>query len=438
MLITQNSDELYERACRVIPAGLMSNLKRAAGFQPFYKTHGIGARLYDVDGNEHIDFSLSYGSAILGHSNASLRYALKQQADRLYDYHSSALQIEAAERVIACIPSAQMVRFACSGVEANRAALRVARGFTGRNQYVRFNGHYHGQMDHLMGGLVYDQQNPVPVEGVRDGDPFSQWMHTEGRNRDDYKQVYLIEWNDLHAVETLFANHGDDIAAVLMETVMLNHAGCMPEAGYLEGVRELCTKYGVVLIFDEVLTGFRIGLHGAQGHFGVTPDMTTLGKALGGGMPVSSFCGRSDLMELVASGRVIEAGTFNGHPMSMAAVIATLDVLSHDDGAVYQEINWLGDLLRDGMLEIAHRHNHQILLQGFPACYTLLFNSKPKVINHAGSLDSNFHLGSRFMSLMLERGIEFYGRFCISTAHTRQDITDMLDRADDAFSHLMD
>lgn len=437
-MITDQSDALYDRAIKVIPAGLMSNLKRSAGFQPFYKSHGIGARIVDVDGNEHIDYGLSYGAAILGHSHAGLRAALKQQADLLYNYHSNALQIEAAERVIACIPSAEMVRFACSGIEANRAALRVARGFTGRNQYVRFNGHYHGQMDHLMGGLVPDPDNPVPVEGVRDGDPFSHWMHTAGRNRDDYKQVYMIEWNDLPALERLFASRGDDIAAVIMEPVMLNHAGCMPEPGYLQGVRDLCYRYGMVLIFDEVLTGFRIGLHGAQGYFGVTPDMTTLGKALGGGMPVSSFCGRRDLMELVASGKVVEAGTFNGHPMSMAAVVATLDALSQDNGAIYQHINTLGNQLRDGLLSIAQQHEFAILLQGFPGCYTLVFTSKPKVINLADSLDSDFGLGGRFMNLMLERGVEFYGRFCISAAHTTQDILDTLDRADDAFQHLRD
>jgi len=436
MVNTANSDELYERAVQAIPAGLMSNLKRSAGFQPFFKTHGIGARIYDVDGNAHIDYNLSYGSAILGHSHAGLRAALKHQADQLYDYHSSAVQIEAAERVIACIPSAQQVRFACSGVEANRAALRVARAFTGRNQYVRFNGHYHGQMDHLMGGLVPDPENPVPVDGVREGDPFSRWMHTAGRNRDDFKQVYLIEWNDLAALEQLLIQRGDDIAAVLMETVMLNHGGCMPEPGYLQGVRELCTRYGVVLIFDEVLTGFRIGLHGAQGYFGVTPDMTTLGKALGGGMPVSAFCGRRDLMQLIADGTVIEAGTFNGHPMSMAAVVATLDALAANDGAVYDQIAPLGTSLRDGFLEIAHRHRIPILMQGFPGCYTLLFNAKPKVKDHAESLDSNFALGGRFVQLMLKRGVEFYGRFCISAAHTPKDIADTLDRADDAFRLL--
>ena len=208
---TTHSNTLYDRAVEVIPAGLMSNLKRASGFTPYYKTHGQGARLYDVDGNEHIDYALSYGSAILGHSNPVLRAALCAQAERLYDYHSNQLQIDAAERVRACLPSAHMVRFACSGVEANRAALRVARAFTGRNQYVRFQGHYHGQMDHLMGGVVPDPDNPIPIEGARAGDPFAHWMLTAGRNRDDYKQVYLIEWNDVTALATLLAHRGDDI-----------------------------------------------------------------------------------------------------------------------------------------------------------------------------------------------------------------------------------
>lgn len=437
LTITAKSNQLYDQAVEVIPAGLMSNLKRANGFVPYYKTHGDGARLYDVDGNEHIDYALSYGSAILGHSNRALREALHRQADALYDYHSSHLQIEAAQRVIEAIPSAEMVRFACSGVEANRAALRVARAFTGRNQYVRFQGHYHGQMDHLMGGIVSDPDYPVPVEGVLAADPFTRWMSTAGRNRNDYQQVYLMEWNDAPALERLFATRGEDIAAVLMEPVMLNHAGCMPEPGYLERVRELCTHYGVILIFDEVLTGFRIGFQGAQGHFGVIPDMTTLGKALGGGMPASAFCGRRDLMELIATGRVVEAGTFNGHPMSMAAVVATLEELARDQAVIYQQMAQMGDLLRAGIEDLARQHSEPILLQGFPSCYTLTFTGRAKMINHTDTLGVDFPKGGRFFQLLLDQGIECYGRFCISTAHTEKDIHDTLDRIDDALKALL-
>ncbi len=431
-----HSDTLYDRAVEVIPAGLMSNLKRSSGFVPYYKTHGAGARLYDVDGNEHIDFNLSYGSAILGHSHPGLRAALHRQADALYTYHSNQLQIEAAERVLACIPSAQKMRFACSGVEANRAALRVARAFTGRNQYVRFQGHYHGQMDHLMGGIVPDPENPVPVEGTIEGDSFTRWMYTAGRTRDDYHQVYLLEWNDAEALEGLLRQRGDDIAAVIMEPVMLNHGGCMPEPGYLERVRALCTQYGVVLIFDEVLTGFRMGLHGAQGQFGVMPDMTALGKALGSGVPVSAFCGRNDLMDLIASGTVIEAGTFNGHPLSMAAVVATLDALGEDGGAVYQRMEALGSLLREGLLQLAAQHGEPVLMQGFPTCHTLLFTDRPRLRNHAETLGIDFGRGGRFFQLLLNRGVECYGRFCISAAHTERDIQDTLERVDDALADL--
>ena len=419
-----------------IPGALMTNFRKPQGYRPPYITHARGAHIFDVDGNEYIDYSLSYGAAILGHSNEHMQEALKRQAKTLYTVNQTELAIRAAQKVAQHVPSAELVRFACSGTEANRGALRVARAYTGRNKYVRFNGHYHGTIDHFWGGIVQDPENPVPVVGFREEDPFSIFTLTDGRYKDAYQEAFLLEWNNLPALERLFARFGDDIAAVIMEPVMVNNSGCVPEPGYLQGVRELCDRYGTLLIFDEVLTGFRIDLQGAQGFYGVTPDLTTLGKAIGGGMPVSSFCGKRHVMDTVARGDAVEAGTFNGHPMSMAAVVATMEELERDDGAAFAHMRHLGDTLRDGLLALAQHYDIPMIVQGFPASYLPVFTPKSKVINQADSFDCDVDRAGRFFTHLRERGVEVYGRFCISTSHTAQDIAGTLEHAEAAMQIL--
>ena len=441
---TPKSDQMAEAGRRVIPAAMMSNFRRAVDYHPVYMSHGKGARLYDVDGNEYIDYSLSYGPAVLGHSNEHVREAIKRQVDRLYTPNVNDLEVRAAQKVNEHIASAELVRFACSGTEANRGALRVSRAYTGRNMYVRFNGHYHGGLDHLMGGIVPDPENPIPVAGEREDDVYSQYAHTLGRNETAFNQVYMIEWNDLPALERLFSRYGEAIAALIMEPTMVNNFGCMPEPGYLQGVRELCTEYGVVLIFDEVLTGFRIDLEGAQGYFGVTPDMTTLAKALGGGFPVSSVSGKREIMDLLTQAEVIQGGTYNGHPLAMAAVIASIEEYERDDGVVFERIRKLGALLKDGLDQIAAEHEQPLLLQGFPGAWTFCFAPKKKLVNQA---DGFYDLDIKevlpfvektftFAALLKQRGVITSFRFCTSAAHTKKDIGDTLDRVNDAMQQL--
>jgi glutamate-1-semialdehyde 2,1-aminomutase len=430
------SDEVAELARKVIPAAAMSNWRRMAGYRPIYITHAKGARLYDVDGNEYIDYSLSYGPAVLGHSNRHIREALKRQVDRLYTSNVTELEVAAAGKVSAHIKSAELVRFACSGTEANRGALRVARAHTGRDMYVRFNGHYHGGLDHLMGGIVRDPKNPVPVPGELENDRYSKQANTLGRYSAAFNECYMIEWNDLPAFERLLAKFGDHIAAAIMEPVMVNNFGCMPEPGYLEGVRELCTKHGVVLIFDEVLTGFRIGLDGAQGYFGVIPDMTTLAKGLGGGFPVSSTSGKREIMDALTRGDAIQGGTYNGHPLAMAAVVAAMEEYERADGAVFKNINKMGTMLKEGLEQIAQEHDQPLLLQGFPAAWSFCFNRKNKIKNHADGLDSDYAKASRFSELLKEYGVITTIRFCTSAAHRKKDVGDTLDRANEVMKLL--
>ena len=432
------SAEITARMRDVVPGAVMSNWRKSAIYQPVFIDRGEGARLIDVDGNDYIDFSLSFGPAILGHSNQRLIEAMTEQMQRLYTNEPTELQYEAACKIQEHVASADMVRFANTGTEANLNILRVVRAFTGRNFFVRFNGQYNGSTDNFIGGVVNDPAFPVPERGVRDGDFLSEMGDTEGRGDHGFSDSFMIEWNDLDALESLFRAHGDKIAAVVMEPVMINFSGCNPEPGYLEGVRKLCDDYGVLLIFDEVLTGFRIGLKCAQGHYGVTPDMTTFAKALGGGFPVSAFCGKQEIMDLIAETRVMGGGTYNGHPVAMAAVKTTIEELEKDDGAAFDTINRLGNKLRDGLHGISRDVGSNLLLQGFPGAWTILFSNKEKIINHEDSLEEPWGLAktARFGTLLKERGVITLMRFCTSTAHTDADVDETLNRAEDALREL--
>jgi glutamate-1-semialdehyde 2,1-aminomutase len=433
----KKSRAMAEIGRKVIPAATMSNWRRVVDYQPIYLMHGKGGRAYDVDGNEYIDFAIGYGPAVLGYSNEHLREALHREIDRFYAPNVNDLEVRAAQLITEVIPSAELVRFACSGTEAVRGALRVARAHAGRDKYVRFNGHYHGGLDHIMGGIVLDPENPIPVQGERENDRYAKYANTKGRYSKAFQECYLIEWNDLPALERLLHAHGEDIAAVIMEPVMTNNFGCFPEPGYLEAVRGLCDEFGIVLIFYEVLTGFRIGLNGAQGYFGVTPDLTTLSKALGGGFPVSSVCGKREVMDTLTRADAILGGTFNGHPLAMAAVIAAIEEYGKEDGAVFRRIEELGARLRKGLQEIAREHDQNLLLQGYPGALYIIFTDRDKIRNHTeGCEAADIGKAARFGELLKERGVITARRFLLSAAHTEEDIEETLDRANDSMRRL--
>ena len=423
----------FVRASQLIPGGLMSNFRKEDGYRPTYMTHGKGAHLFDIDGNEYIDYSLSYAPAILGHSNEHLMTAVARQAASFMSCEVNTLELEAAAKIIQHVPCAEMVRFACSGSEAVYNAVRVARAYTGKNMLIRFSGHYDGGLDDQLGGVAFSADNPVAVAGEREDDLFSQATNTDGRAKHALADTFLIEWNDLDLLQRLLEEQGDDIAAVLMEPIMVNVSGCLPLPGYLEGVRELCTRHGVVLIFDEVITGFRLGLGGAQAYLGVTPDMATFAKALGGGAPVSAFCGKRELMETIARTDVIAGGTYNGNPLSMAAVIATIEELEKDNGAAFRHIERLGVMLGNGLRECFARQQVSFLLQGVPAAWTLAYNEQRAAIhNHRESWGNGLAMVGLFSSLLNKRGVIVQSRFCTSAAHTETDVAETLLRVEDA------
>lgn len=432
---TPKSDIMAEAARKVIPAATISNWRGSIDEHPVYISHGKGARLYDVDGNEYIDYSLSHGPALLGHSNAHLQEALRRQLERLHTPNVSDLEAAAAQKISKHVASAELVTFACAGTEANLGAIRVARAYTGRDKILRFNGHYHGGLDSIMGGVVRDENNPVPEIGQLENDKYSRYSNTLGRYSRAFEESYMIEWNNLPALERFFTRFGKEVAVAICEPVMVNNFGCVPEPGYLEGLRRLCTEFGAVLLFDEVLTGFRMGLKSAQGYFGVIPDMTVLAKAVGAGVPVSAITGRREVMDMVTRAEVVQGGTYSGHPLAMAGVIAAIEEYEKDNGAVYRQIEKTGNLLKQGLEQISRSVGIPLLLQGFPAAWSYTFTPMKKVTNHReGCSQANHRLGGRFSELLLERGVMTTWRLCTSAAHTEKDVQDSLDRMEDALT----
>src|ERR1051325_1474130 len=281
-----------------------------------------GSRIWDVDGNEFLDFTLSQGPMILGHSHPKvLKAVTKASREGQLFAGQHELELQLAERIQKLVPCAEQMRFSLSGSEAVHTALRLARGFTGRNKYIRFEGHYHGWFDNVAMSV-----SPTPAEaGPPESPKTVPW--TLGVTPSDLDQVIVLQWNDLDAVKRALESRPNEVAAIITEPIMCNNGCILPKAGYLEGLRALCDQHGVVLIFDEVITGFRVDLGGAQKYFGVTPDLAVFGKAFASGYPISVLAGKSKFMDLIACGKVLHAGTMNSSNPTVAASLATLDQL---------------------------------------------------------------------------------------------------------------
>lgn len=342
--LTRSSD-LFARLQKVLAGGVGSNDRALVQPHPIFIARGKGSHMWDVDGNEYVDYLLGYGPLVLGHAHPALLSAIADQAARGSMYGAShPLELEVAELLVGLIPSFEMVRFGQSGTEAVLMAMRLARAATGRRLIVKFEGHYHGWADQL--AISY-----APVEALAGplGLPLTVPM-SEGQSPGAYEDIVVLPWNDLGAVDGLFDQLGDRIAAVLTEPIACNVGVVEPLPGYLERLRELCSRHSAVLIFDEVQTGVRVDLRGAQGMLGVTPDLTCMGKALSGGFPVSAVGGRRAIMELVADRRVFQAGTYNSNPLCLAAIAAVIGVLS--EPGVYPRMQQLSYRLRDGLSEL--------------------------------------------------------------------------------------
>jgi glutamate-1-semialdehyde 2,1-aminomutase len=409
-----SSESLFQSAQRLIPGGVNSPVRafRGVGGTPFFVARAAGARIEDVDGRSYLDFLGSWGPLILGHAVPAVVEALAEAAQRGTSYGApTAAEVEMAELIARAVPSMEMVRLVSSGTEAAMSAIRLARGATGRDLVVKFDGCYHGHADSLLvragsGGVTFGVPDsrgvPAPLAALTVALPF----------------------NDLPAVSQLMAERGREVAVVVVEPVAGNMGVVPPARGYLEGLRELCTRHGALLLFDEVITGFRVAYGGAQSLYGVRPDLTCLGKIIGGGLPVGAYGGRRDLMEQVAPlGGVYQAGTLSGNPLAVAAGLATLRAL--EDPAAYQRLEALGARLEAGLVEAAKRVGVPLTVNRVGSMLTGFFADGPVVDLDSAKRSDTARYG-RFFHGMLGRGVflapsQFEAAF-VSLAHTEEDV----------------
>jgi len=419
------SKALYERACRVIPGGISSNVRASWQPHPMFYERGEGSHVWDADGNEFIDYVLARGPLLLGHSPKRVLAAVHRQIDTGLMYAGqSELEVRVAEKMAAMVPCAEMVRFSNSGSEAIHGAVRRARAVTGRTKIVRFEGHYHGWFDSHM----WSYAPPIDAAGPREAPvPVPA---TKGQPASDAANLIVLPWNDLDLLRKTMDAHAGEIAAVITEPMMCNMGALMPQRGYLQGMRELCTKHGAVLIFDEVITGFRLAPGGAQAHFGVTPDLATFAKGLAAGFPVSAIAGKRELMKYFGDLSVSHAGTYNAGAPCMAAALAALEELSADDGAVYRQLRMRGTRLMEGI----RRAMPKAVVRGVPAVFHVSFGGDPNARDYRTYLPRDAEKYRRFAVALQDRGVRVVpeGIWFVSTAHTDDDVERTLVAVEDA------
>jgi glutamate-1-semialdehyde 2,1-aminomutase len=424
--------ELAERAMRVLAGGVSSDARRLPG-GPLFVDHAAGAYLWDVDGNRYVDYVLGQGPAILGHSSPVVANAVVAQVRRGISYSAGHLaEVELAETLCGLIPCAEQVRFNSVGSEAVHAALRLARGHTGRGKVLKFEGHYHGWLD----PVLYSVHPPPHLSGPAQAPAVVGG--TAGQQASAAGDVVVAPWNDLQALSALLAEHGSDIAAVIMEPILCNAGVVMPDDGYLSGAAALCRQAGALLVFDEIITGFRMAPGGAQEYFGVTPDLATFGKAMAGGMQLSALVGRADVMADIASGLVAHAGTFNSHPVAVAAAQATLTVLDEERDFVYTTLFDLGSRLADGLRRAAGAAGVPLLVSAPGPVVQTYVTEAAAVRDYRDFAATDLATMSRLHGLLLERGVHIVprGLWFLSAAHTLADIDTTVQIAADAFAAL--
>ena len=414
MRLSAKSQALFEKALEWIPGGVNSPVRafRAVGGTPFFAERAKGAAVWDADGNEYIDFVGTWGPAILGHAPKVVVEAVQKVAVHGTSFGiPNPLEVRMAELVVNAVPSVEKVRMCNSGTEATMSAIRLARGFTQRGKIVKFEGCYHGHVDSL---LVKAGSGALTL-----GQPDSAGVPPEFTS-----QTIVLPFNDEEAVHAAFARHGSDIAGIILEPVPANAGLYLPRDGYLESLRNITTQNGALLIFDEVMTGFRLGLAGAQGRFGITPDLSCFGKVIGGGLPVGAFGGRGEIMDCLApDGPVYQAGTLSGNPLAMAAGVAVLEALA--DGSVYEKIDALGQALSDGLAGVAKAAGVSVQLQRIGSMSCCYFAEEP-VHNMGEAMQSDRERFGKYFHGMLEEGVylapsQFEAGF-ISAAHDEEAI----------------
>lgn len=422
------SKKFYSEAKRYIPGGVNSPVRafRSVGGSPLFIKKASGSKIYDIDGNEYIDYVLSWGPMILGHSHPKVVKAIKKAIEKGTSYGApTELELELARMVIKAFPSIEMVRMVNSGTEATMSAIRVARGYTGRDKVIKFEGCYHGHAD----GLLVRAGSGATTFGVPD---------SPGVPKDYTKNTINLPFNDLKKVKRVLERIGDKVACIIVEPIVGNMGCILPKDGYLQGLRELTKKYGIILIFDEVMTGFRVAYGGAQELYGIKPDMTCLGKIIGGGLPVGAYGGRRDIMMKVSpEGPVYQAGTLSGNPLAMTAGIETLKILSSP--GVYERLEKRAAQLEEGMKDAAKRAGVKTYFTRVGSMFCTYFTDQ-EVWDYSSAKMSDTKKFSKFFRMMLGKGInlapsQFEAGF-LSTAHTSHDIEVTINAVKESFKAL--
>ncbi|MEL0082642.1 MAG: glutamate-1-semialdehyde 2,1-aminomutase [Gammaproteobacteria bacterium] len=427
--MNSHNASLYQRACELIPGGVNSPVRAftSVGGDPLFIERAEGARIFDSAGNGYIDYVCSWGPMVMGHAHPQVVAALAEAAARGTSFGAPTLaEIELAELVRELMPAIEQLRLVNSGTEATMSAIRLARAFTGREKIVKCEGCYHGHADSL---LVKAGSGALTL-----GVPSSPGVPVELANL-----TLTLPFNDLAAAEQLFADQADELACLIIEPVAGNMGCIPPEEGYLQGLRQLCDRYGVVLIFDEVMSGFRVALGGAQALYSVTPDLTTLGKVIGGGLPVGALGGRAEIMQQLAPvGPVYQAGTLSGNPLATAAGLTTLRLLTQ--AGQFEQIADAARRLASGIRERAETHQIPLVVNQVGTLFALFFTEAAVVSDYAGVTSANSERYASFFHLMLEQGVYLapsaYETGFLSASHGEKEIEATLAAVAIAFSQL--
>ena len=420
-----NSKQLFEEACELIPGGVNSPVRafKAVGDHPVFIERGEGAYLYDVDGNKYVDYICSWGPLLLGHQPEAVSKAVMTALTKGSTYGApTGIEVEMAKKIVDAVPSVEMVRMVSSGTEATMSALRLARGYTGRNKIVKFEGCYHGHADHLLikagsGALTFGvPSSPGVPESIA-------------------SETLTAQYNDIDSVKALFAQYPGQIAAVIVEPIAGNMGLVLPKEGFLEGLREVTAEHGALLIFDEVISGFRASFGGAQKVYNIMPDLTCMGKIIGGGLPVGAYGGKKEIMMHVAPvGPVYQAGTLSGNPLAMAAGMAILDELVKP--GVYEAIEAKTKKLVDGLRQAADQAGVKVSINHSASLFTIFFTETP-VDSYAAAMTSNTEQFKVFFQSMLDQGYYLppsqFECWFVSQAHSDEDIANTILAAEKAF-----
>ncbi|MFD1850139.1 glutamate-1-semialdehyde 2,1-aminomutase [Oceanobacillus bengalensis] len=419
--------DVYKEAVDLMPGGVNSPVRafKSVGMNPIVMESGKGSKIIDVDGNEYIDYVLSWGPLILGHADERVVEKLKETIEKGTSFGASTkFENELAKLVINRVPSIEMVRMVNSGTEATMSAIRLARGYTGRDIILKFEGSYHGHGD----SLLIKAGSGVATLGLPD---------SPGVPKSVASNTITVPYNDIESVRVAFEKYGENIAAVIAEPVCGNMGVIPPQQNFLQELRKVTEENGTLLIFDEVMTGFRVGYYSAQGHFDVVPDLTCLGKVIGGGLPVGAFGGKREIMEQIApAGPIYQAGTLSGNPLAMSAGYETLSALNE---ASYEEINKKIDRLMEGYKEAAKEYDIPLHVNRAGSMFGVFFTNEP-VINFETAKTSNLDYFSQYYRAMIEEGVflppsQFEGLF-LSTAHTDEDIEKTIQAVRKAFAKI--